>query len=229
MAPSSRSVVVLPGLDGTGDLLQDFCNAAPDGFDCEVIRYPTDEPLDYLALEAYVASRLPPDRSLILVGESFSGPIALRLAVRFPDRVASVVLCNSFVLPPRAPLLRFAAREWLFRMPVPERILAALMLAPLATPALTSALAAAIRRVRPAVLALRLRELLRVDTVDSLRRILCPIHYLRGTLDRLVTDRSLRVITSAAPSVRVSRIKAPHALLQTSPRDAWAALTSASS
>ena len=225
MGHDSHNVVVLPGLDGTGDLLQDFRNAAPSGIHCEVIRYPVDELLDYDALESFVVAQLPDERS-ILIGESFSGPLALRLAVRLPDRVAAVVLCNSFVLPPRSPLLRFVARERLFRIRVPDRLLAAMMLAPLATPPLTSALMKATRRVYPAVLALRVRELLRVDALDTLCRVTCPILYLRGTLDRIVTERSLGIITDAVPSVRVHRIAAPHALLQTSPAEAWAALES---
>lgn len=101
-----------------------------------------------------------------------------------------------------------------------------MMLAPLATPPLTAALVSATRRVRPAVLALRVRELLRVNALDTLSRVTCPILYLRGTLDRLVTERSLAIITNAVPSVRMHRIAAPHALLQTSPLEAWAALES---
>ena len=220
-----RTAIVLPGLDGTGNLLEDFCAGAPPEIDCRAIRYPTDEPLGYDALERYVLEQLPTDRPLIVIGESFSGPIAVRLAARL-SQVTALVLCNSFITPPRSPLLRFGAHAPLFRVRLPERILAALMLAPLATPALTSALATTLRRVEPSVLAYRIRELLRVDETPALKRVRVPITYLRGTRDRLVPDRALHVITATAPAVRVVRIEAPHAILQTAPRESWTAIES---
>lgn len=229
MGRDSRStVVVLPGLDGTGDLLDAFCAAAPPAVDCYLVRYPTDEPLDYRALEAYVTERIPPERRITIIAESFSGPIAVRLAARFGDRVKALVLCNSFVTPPRSRLLRLLARPMIFRIRLPERILAALMLAPLATPALTAAFASAIRRVHPTVLAIRVRELLSVDEIETIRRVTLPIAYLRGSLDRLVPERALRVLIEAVPAVHVFRIEAPHAILQTAPNAAWAAIHSLS-
>jgi pimeloyl-ACP methyl ester carboxylesterase len=220
------AVVVLPGLDGTGDLLDAFRAAAPPGVECVVIGYPTGELLDYDALESYVASRLPLDRKMILVGESFSGPIAVRLAERLSERITALVLCSSFVTPPRCSLLRFVARAPLFRIRAPERVLAALMVAPFATPEVMSALSATLRKVAPAVLAHRVRELLIVNEVAALRRVCVPIVYLRGTFDRLVPERALSRIVSAAPSVIVHDIEAPHALLQTAPAAAWAAIAS---
>lgn len=219
--------VLLPGLDGTGELFEPFRAAAPAGVDCVTIRYPVDEALGYRELEAYVAARLPRDGRLVLIGESFSGPVAVRLAERFSDRVTQLVLVNSFVTPPRSPLLRYCAHTALFRIRLPERILASLMLAPLATPALVSTFAATLRKVEPFVLAHRVRELLRVDDLATLRRVKAPIVYLRGTRDKLVPDRALVRITQAVPSVRVHHIEAPHALLQTAPAAAWARIGTA--
>lgn len=213
------SVIVLPGLDGTAKLLDAFCAAAPPGVECEVIPYPTDRTLGYAELERYVEERLP-DRPLILIGESFSGPIAVRLAARLPARVRALVLCSSFVTPPRPPVLRLFARPALFRLPLPRRVLAFFMLAPFATPAMTAALSRAVRDVAPAVLAARLRELLTVDARDSLRQLQIPVIYLRGTQDRLVSRRVLGAIANA----EVIEVDAPHALLQTAPVAAWAAI-----
>lgn len=73
------SAIVLPGLDGTGVLLEDFAAALSEHFDVQVIPYPADKPLRYPQLCAFVRERLPPG-DFILVAESFSGPVALRLA-----------------------------------------------------------------------------------------------------------------------------------------------------
>jgi pimeloyl-ACP methyl ester carboxylesterase len=213
--------VLLPGLDGTGDLFEPFLAAAPPDVHCVVMRYPVDQALGYDELAEYAAARLPPEGELVLIGESFSGPIAVRLAERFSSRVTQLVLCNSFVTPPRSPLLRFCARTPLFRIRLPERIVAWLMLAPLATPALVSAFSATLRKVAPHVLAHRVRELLAVNEVATLERIAMPVTYLRGTRDKLVPDRALVPIEHAAPAVQVHFIEAPHALLQTAPAAAW--------
>lgn len=207
--------IVLPGLAGTGRLLDAFCAAAPAGVTCEVIDYPRDQILGYRELEVYVASRLP-SGPLVLLGESFSGPIAVRLATR--SDVRAVVLCGSFVTPPRPSFLRVFARAALFRLRVPERMLAFFMLSPFATPALTSAFSQALQEVAPAVLAARLREALSVDERASLRSVTVPVLYLRGRFDRLVRRRVLREFAN------VVELDAPHAMLQTAPEAAWQAI-----
>lgn len=210
--------IVLPGLDGTGRLLERFRAAAPAGVTCEVIAYPPDQFLGYRELEAYVASRLPAG-PLVLIGESFSGPVAVRLGAR--SDVRAVVLAGSFVTPPRPSFLRVFARTALFRLRVPERVLAFFMLAPFATPALTSALSRALEEVAPVVLAARLREALSVDERASLRRITAPVLYLHGRFDRLVRRRVVREFTN------VVELDAPHAMLQTAPEAAWRAILAA--
>jgi pimeloyl-[acyl-carrier protein] methyl ester esterase len=216
--------ILLPGLDGTGDLLDDFAAGAPRGTECLVMRYPTDKMLGYAALTDFVLERIPADRPVMLIAESFSGPIAARVAERLGDQVVALVFCNSFVTPPRSPLLRFLARTAVFRIRLPKRILAAIVLDPLSTPELESAIDATIRKVEPAVFAGRVRELLTVDDRPTLRRVQAPILYLRGTRDRLVPDKALLQITQAVPSARVHRIPAPHALFQTAAAEAWAAI-----
>lgn len=209
--------VVLPGLDGTGRLLERFRAAAPPGIACNVIAYPPSQLLGYRELEEYVASRLPAG-PLVLIGESFSGPVAVRLAAS--REVRALVLCGSFVTPPRPSFLRVFSRTALFRLRVPERVLAFFMLSPFATPALTSAFAETLRDVAPAVLALRLREALSVDERASLRRVTAPVLYLRGRYDRLVRRRVVREFTN------VVELDAPHAVLQIAPEEAWRAILS---
>lgn len=207
--------IVLPGLDGTGRLLEGFRAAAPAGVECAVIAYPPDQRLGYRELEAYVAGRLPAE-PFVLIAESFSGPIAVRITAS--RDVRAVVLCGSFVTPPQPSFLRFFARTALFRLRVPERVLAFFMLSPFATPELTSAFSKTLQEVAPAVLALRLREVLSVDERDSLRRVSAPMLYLRGRFDRLVRRRVLREFTN------VVQLDAPHAILQVAPDAAWQAI-----
>jgi len=209
--------IVLPGLDGTGLLLDAFRAPAPAGCSCEVITYPRDRVLGYGELVELVAERLP-DEPFLLIGESFSGPIAVRIAARRPHHLRALVLASSFVTPPRPRWLRVFARAALFRLPVPERALAHFMLAPFATPARVRAFADTLREVAPDVLARRLREVLRVDVTSALSSVDVPMISLRGRHDRLVSPRALAALPNAVD------LDAPHAILQVAPEAAWAAL-----
>ena len=80
-------LVVLPGLDGTATLHSAFVDAVYAAFDSvAVISYPSNQILDYVALEALVRAELPPVAAFVLLGESFSGPIALSIAANAPPK-----------------------------------------------------------------------------------------------------------------------------------------------
>jgi hypothetical protein len=59
------SLVLLPGMDGTGDLFAQFISALGEEYEITVVSYPPDQPLDYSALERIIYSRLPHDRPFI--------------------------------------------------------------------------------------------------------------------------------------------------------------------
>ena len=91
---------MLPGLDGTGKLFAGFIRAIGADAKVQVIAYPHDEPLGYGELEALVRAALPTDRRYVLLGESFSGPLAIRLAADPPRGLAGVILCGTFAKNP---------------------------------------------------------------------------------------------------------------------------------
>lgn len=109
-------LVLLPGLDGTGTLftpLLDHLAATP-----VVASYPP-EPLSYERLLAQVA-RLLPDGPFVILAESFSGPLAIRLAYRRPPGLQALVLVSSFPRFPWGRWLRWSVAPWMFsRLPGP--------------------------------------------------------------------------------------------------------------
>src|SRR5439155_22620184 len=72
------------------------------GVEAMVVKYPPDRALDYAELEALVRATLPTQRSFLLVGESFSGPVAVALAASSPVGLRGLVLVCSFVRSPIA-------------------------------------------------------------------------------------------------------------------------------
>jgi pimeloyl-ACP methyl ester carboxylesterase len=218
-------VVLLPGMDGTGDLFARCVAACPGAFETQVVSFPTDRPLGYRGLTELVRRLLPRDRRYVLLGESFSGPLALRLANEAPAGLAGVVLSASFV---RAPV---AARRlvWLGgvmgRARLPRWALARLLTGDDAE--LAEAVQDALARVDPAVLATRIRAIAHVDARDALRACPVPVVALRAAHDRLLEATTTDDVLAVRPDTVVRVVDAPHLLLQAAPDEAWTTLAAA--
>src|SRR5207249_6130409 len=78
------TIILLPGMDGSGSLFEDFIASLPPDVEAMVVKYPPDRALDYAELEALARAALPIQGSFLLVGESFSGPVAVALAASSP-------------------------------------------------------------------------------------------------------------------------------------------------
>jgi pimeloyl-[acyl-carrier protein] methyl ester esterase len=186
----------------------------------EIVSLPA-EPLPYAALSDRLARTLALTPDAVLLAESFSGPIAMMLAAAHP--VAALILCNSFVRPPRPSLLRMLATPALFRGNVPLWVVRRYFVGPDASAELVDQVREAIGTVDPALLAFRLANVLTTDASAWLTRCGMPMLYLRGTRDRLIPESSVEQIAARSP-IRVVRIPGPHLLIQACPTQAWAAV-----
>ncbi|HJL15899.1 MAG TPA: hypothetical protein RMH99_09595 [Sandaracinaceae bacterium LLY-WYZ-13_1] len=198
-------VVLLPGMDGTDRLLGPFRSALQTP--SEVVVYPPDEVLGYAALEARVRERL--RAPAVVVAESFSGPLAIRLA-RSPARVAGLVLVATFAAPPAPAWLGRLVRPTLFRRSPPRAVLRRLFFERTTPDARVDALREAIASVQPRVLSARVRATLAVDVRDALAQLACPVLDLEGARDRLVRRPLAPLPAGAERHV----LDAPHLVLQ---------------
>lgn len=225
------TLVLLPGMDGTGELFARLVAEIPPSIRTRVVSYPPNLQLGYPELEALVRTQLPADDTFVLLGESFSGPIAVSIAVSIatdaPARLAGLILCGSFVRCPR-PALRFL-RPIVTRsvLPLPpDALLARILLGRNAPRALRDELRRALSRVDPATLRARLRAVIDVDVSAELARVRVPILCLRATRDRVVPRAAAKWIVTVAPHTRVIDIDAPHLLLQAAPAESATAIQS---
>lgn len=213
-------LLLLPGMDGTGELFQPLIAALPSSLSVQVVAYPPDEPLGYAELLPRIEAVLPPGPFIVL-GESFSGPLALMLAARRPPELRGVVLCASFV---RFPLSvperwRGVIRPWMFRWQ-PLSILSWVLLGWKGFGQLGRLLRSAVRSVSPTVMANRAREVARVDVTAELRECPVPVLYLRAASDRVVRPGCWHLIRSIRPDAEVAVLPGPHLVLQVSPQEA---------
>lgn len=215
------ALVLLPGMDGTGDLFKSFRAALGDAFNVTVIRYPTSGRLGYDELEAIARQSLPTSGDFFILGESFSGPIAVSIAASRPLGLAGVILCSSFVRTPRPTLALLRGLTRLLPVKLaPERMLSYFLLGRDATPLLRSRLRSAMARVSTASLQSRLHAVATVDVSEKLKAVSAPLLYLRATRDRLISPASAGYIVDTHPDVQLVSVDAPHFLLQCAPAEA---------
>ncbi len=212
--------LVLPGLDGGGALLADFLDAMRPRFDARALVYPDVPALGYDELVEWVSPQLPTQEPFALIAESFSGPVAIRLAARRPAQLKALVLCASFARAPRppwSPLGLAALPAWMHALPLRSAPLAAvarMTLGRWSTPQRRQRLRDALEVLHPAVLHKRLGEIARVDARAALAEVTVPTLYLRATADRLVSHDSWDEIRRARPQTQCIALDAPHFLLQ---------------
>ncbi|HUE74834.1 MAG TPA: alpha/beta hydrolase [Pirellulaceae bacterium] len=216
---SDTTLILLPGLDGTGKLFEPFLAAAPRGLAPIPVAYPTQF-ASYDELEPIVRAKL--TDHCVLLAESFSGPLGVRLAA--DARVRALILCNSFVSPPHPAWLRHLAIGPLFCVPPPGWLLRRFLLGKVATPELCQSVRDAVRQVPRAVLARRLRQVLSCGEQKVLSSHRKPVLYLRGSNDAVVSLLSWRAIKSVNPDAQLAEVAGPHLLLQTEPQACWKAI-----
>ncbi len=214
--------VLLPGLDGTGELFAPLLEALGEDVTTSVVRYGAE-----LTFDEYVesAGKTLPEQC-VLIAESFSGPVAIAVAARHPGKVRCLVLCATFAVSPFRTVMggvRF----------VPARLFRPNLLLPTmvdyfcfsgASVSLRPSPVSVVSAVPPAIMRARLACLAKIDVRALLPRIATPVLYLRASKDRIVSSRLSRELTSQLPNVTVTEIVGPHLLLQTRPSECAAAI-----
>ncbi len=216
------TLVLLPGMDGTGELFGPFIEALGHNVEAQVVRYPFAY-ASYAELKRFVREQLPRGKPFLLLGESFSGPIAISIAASRPKELVGLVLCCTFARCPVPHVSRLGAVasalpiKW-----VPQWAINALLLGRFSTRKLRAAFSAALSQVPVSTLQERVRSVLSVDVSAQLAKIAVPVVYLRASSDRVVSAAASRHIAGVLPGVRVISMDAPHFLLQARPKEAAA-------
>ena len=214
-------IVLLPGMDGTGELFESFVSLIEERFSVIVVRYPTTEPWGYTELKAFARSALPNEEPFVILGESFSGPIAISLANSCSTQLKGIILCCSFARNPHPFFSIFQPLVSIFPISiVPKVVLNFFLLGQFATATLRSTLSHAVSEVSSVALKARLKAVLKVNVSDELASITVPILCLCASHDRVVPRRAAELITQLNPRARVKQIDAPHFLLQAAPAEA---------
>jgi pimeloyl-[acyl-carrier protein] methyl ester esterase len=208
--------ILLPGLDGTGDLFTNLLGAASPEWPLRVMPLPDDRPRGYHELAESIVPRLPQE-PFAIIAESFSGPLAVLLASR-SRCVSAVVLCASFVRPP-LPAWFAALPDVFWRRPPPTFAIQLFMTG--GDRRLAGAVRDAIRKTKSAVLATRANASLTVNVSAELANLRQPVLYLRAARDRLVPGACGAEICKLQRRAELLNIDGPHLLLQARAKESW--------
>jgi pimeloyl-[acyl-carrier protein] methyl ester esterase len=215
------AIVLLPGMDGTGVMFAGLASTLKEEYRTIIVSYPENQSLGYRELEVYARAALPADEPFILLGESFSGPIAISLAASKPAGLKGLVLCCTFARNP-VPWLS-PVKGLVRRLPLSHQftgLIAPFLFGRFSTSELRNALRQVLARVSASTLHARLCAVLGLDCSEQLKDVEAPIIYLRATEDRIVLKSASRYIQALVPSMKIIELKAPHLLLQVMPLEA---------
>ena len=219
------TIILMPGLNGTDGLFQGFIDEAPSCFQLVPLSYPTNKELTYEELTEWVCEKLSAiSGKVILLGESFSGPLSLFVANRMPENIAAVVLVASFISAPRPAFLRMLPWSLGFTLTKPLYALRTLLSGNSKATSIIKAISAEMQKVSPSVLAHRVRQTLSVNAAHALAACKVPILYMQAAKDIVVPKSALRKILSVTSSVQVAVFPTQHFLLQSAPAEAWLAI-----
>src|SRR6185312_3362361 len=224
-SPSDPKLVLLPGMDGTGWLLENFAAALPASMRPQIVRYPPTGCTSYAEVDTFLRSAGIDDEPFVLLAESYSSVAAIAWAAANPPNLKGLVLCVGFATPPVRKLLRpissllthvlfalprptFVAKHWTAGHDAPKELLLKL------------------KRIRNAIpadtFAKRIRAVLTCDVRRELAQVRVPILFLHAKDDQLIDMACLEEMRAIQPQAEVEIFPGSHLLLERHPQEAAA-------
>lgn len=224
MGSEKITIVFLPGLNGTAGLFDPLLSVASKEYELMVISYPTHQMKSYEELTEYALEEIGSIKGrFVIVGESFSGPIAILLSAKRIDGLIGTVLVATFASAPYFTLAKYLPWVLIFKL---AKVLYWLRIKFSDTKTLSILKAASIelQKVSPVVLAARTRAALTVDVSKQLQQSTVPMVYFRAKYDVIVPKWNLTKILKIKPDISVVTFNTNHFLLQSVPQQAWEAI-----
>lgn len=225
MTEKKITIVLLPGLNGTDGLFKPLIETVPENFAALCISYPTHEKKSYSELASCILTRLNEIQgNYILLGESFSGPLAILVSCQKPPGLLGTILVATFISAPNLKIARFLPWTLGFKLARPLYSLRIALSKPKNIPLLKAQLCE-LQKVSPEVMAFRVAEVFSVNVEKQLEECAVPLVYFRGKYDYIVPSWNLRKIQALHPGVDVVQFNTQHFLLQSAPTEAWAVIS----
>ena len=214
-------LVLLPGLNGSSTLFTPLIETLT-GIECWPLSLPALGPQDYSSL-ADALSRQLGTTPFVLLGESFSGPLAYQLALRTPTGLRGVIFAASFLSRPNP------AMALLAHLPIPRplatlpSLLRVLCLGKTADEYILQRVQREIRRLDQRLLHARMKTLASLQAPRQPMEL--PCLHLWPQQDRLVAYSAAEGLAQVCRNIHQMRLDGPHFILQARPKACAGAIT----
>ena len=204
---------LLPGLHGNKALFPPLLEELGDVL-TECVEYPTTISQSYESLEKWMSEQIDWQIPRIIIAESFSGPLALRLAKRFPDSVQSLVLAASFCASPTSPNLALLPLRPLLMLSPPRRTLRHFLIGDEASEQQATELKKIVSKIPSKVLSQRIRAILSLQTSDSPCLKDLPLLILQAADDNMIPWETQNQLRMRYDHATTHWLDGPHLILQ---------------
>ncbi len=227
---AKRRLLLLPGIDGTGQLFSPIVPLLENEFAIDIICYGNGRTFNTFKEHTdYVLSLIGNDK-VTLLAESFSGPIALYILTNHANKIESCILSATFASSPYPNLCKLLSLlptpilNWTQIQSLVLKLLCLNGVDLQASPnkELLEQTLQTIRSVPTQHIQKRLK-LLSELTVQELTSD-TPCLYLKAQTDRVISQTLTEQLVQALPNVIIKEIDGPHLLLQTKPQQCAAAI-----
>ncbi len=217
--------VLLPGLDGSGQLFSPFLTVLPPHIQCQIISYPPHHCRSYADVVDYVTPRLPAHGDYCLIAESFSGPAAIEIGRLAPPGLQKIALVASFCHAPLSPFLRDVISPFLglLRLSPPASLINH-FLCNGSQVLLSRDVQRCVSSLPFATLKGRVHSALHVDFRGGLDEVEVPMLALSARHDRLLQKGCAATMARFHDKIQMKEIDGPHFLLQCHPQQSWTAM-----
>ena len=208
-------LVLLPGLNGSSTLFEPLLAHLSPALEVQALELPSQGSQAPKALAGLLLSKLG-NTPYVLLGESFSGPLAYQLALQQPPGLRGVIFTASFLSRPHPllPLIKYLPLpRWLLEQ---NTLLNLFCLNGQTSAELTLILRKEIQRLPTLLLRARLHSLSQLQK-PALQLELPALHLL-AKQDRLVTRKAQTSLQTCCSQLTEIALDGPHFLLQSQPQ-----------
>lgn len=213
-------LILLPGLDGTGELFNPLIEYLPNSFDIKVIQYNPQKQQDYSELLEYVLFQLPQE-NFILIAESFSGVIAYQIALKKLQYLQTIIFVATFLENPRKKLLKiinFLPLNLIFSVSIPTFIIKQCLLGTKINKQSIELFNQTLKKVNPNILAFRVNEIATLLPPPN-QHLNLKVAYIQATNDVYVTQNAYSKFQELFKNITLYRVNGSHLILQSNPKD----------
>jgi len=212
----------MPGLDGTGNMFQPLISSLGDEIKTYTISYPFDQHLSYDELSGFVRNKLKNfDEQLVLLAESFSGPVAVKLLQNSLPNIKAVIFSATFCESPKSVLVllsKFLPVAAILKLPFPNAVIKYFCFGYDCSPETIDLFKKTISKSNAKVLSQRIIEISRLKFKgQNLSNI--PCCYIQAQYDKFVPHSAFQSFLKIAPDIQLIKIKGPHFILQAKPQE----------